>query len=248
MEAVKRALIEYSKRCMEDWVNPTAKKTKFRGGTANSFLLGVMLDRSIPAEQAWDAANWINKVMGDDKDPKILWHNLVKVHQINLRGFLRYGFGGKAFHRHYNVFSKLLPKAAQHILDNYKGDPRRIWNGQRDVAGVRQRLENIPAIGSSLSRMAVLIWARNYGFLGGRAALRQLDIKPDVHVLRVFSRTTLISPFAKKEEAIAVARKLNPSFPARLDAPAWEIGRTWCHKTGPNCKECPLGDVCKKII
>jgi len=45
---------------------------------------------------------------------------------------------------------------------------------------VRELLEEIPGIGPALSRMAVLILARNYGLLGGKEPLSQLDIKPRV--------------------------------------------------------------------
>ena len=179
---VVKALLAHAKR-MDDWVRPIDHVKKLRPAAANAFLLGVMLDRSIKADRAWEAAQWINDSLGDPTDVRSLWEELAKMERRRLEGFLRYGYGGRAFHRHYKTFALQLPEAGRLLLRDYKGDPRRIWNNKRNVAEVRERLEQIPGIGIALSRMAVLILARNYGLLGGKAALPQLDVKPDIHVM-----------------------------------------------------------------
>lgn len=234
-------------RSMEDWVRWTSTTTKMRPHAANAFLLGVMLDRSVKAELAWDAADWICWAIGDSKDPALFWKELATMEPVRLRGFLRYGYGGRAFHRHYKTFGRLLPEAAKHILGHYHGDPRRIWNNQRDVHEVGRRLDAIPAIGPALAKMAVLILARQHGLLGGRRARRHLDVKPDIHVNRVFRRTGLVERGASTDAIIAAARALAPDFPAALDAPAWDIGSKWCRPSYPRCTDCPLSRVCPRI-
>lgn len=233
---------------MEEWVFPINRAKKLRPSAANSFLLGVMFDRNIDADKAWEAGEWINDSLGDLNNPSTLWKALVTIDKKQLIGFLRYGYGGRAFHRYYRTFANQLPKAAEHILQKYNGDPRKIWNAKRNVSMVREALEDIPGIGQALSRMAVLILARNYGLLGGKSALPQLDIKTDVQLMRVFRRTGLIPRRASIEDAIETARKLVPKFPAVLDAPAWEIGRKWCYPRKPECKDCPITKVCPKIM
>lgn len=235
-------------RTMEEWVHPIDRVKKLRPSAANNLLLGVMFDRSIDADKAWEAGEWINDSLGEPNDPSTLWKELVTMDRKQLLGFLRYGYGGKAFHRYYKTFANQLPKAAKHILQEYNGDPRRIWNSRRDVLRVRESLEDIPGIGQALARMAVLILATNYGLLGGKSALPQLDIKTDAQLMRVFKRTGLISPQAIEQDAIETARKLVPKFPAVLDAPAWEIGRKWCHSRKPECKTCPITKPCQKIM
>jgi len=163
---VVKALLAYAKK-MDDWVKPIKNKRRFRSSAANSFLLGVMFDRSINADRAWEAAEWINDSLGDPEDVTILWKELKKIQPHKLTGFLRYGYGGKSFHRHYKTFARQLPEVANIILEYYDGDPRKIWNNQRNVTKVRERFESLPGIGPALSRMAVLILARNYGLLGG---------------------------------------------------------------------------------
>jgi len=243
---VVRALRDYA-RSMDDWVRWSRKRSKLRASPANAFLLGVMLDRMVLADQAWDAGEWINDALGDPEDSAAVWKALADIPKPRLRGFLRYGYGGKALHRHYKTFARLLPQAADHILEEYNGDPRRIWNAQRDVEVVRRRFEAIPTLGPALARMAVLILARNYGALGGRAAMRQLDVKPDVHVNRVFWRTGLTRRGASPDDVIQAARSVSREFPAALDAPAWEIGRRWCRPRNPRCKECPIQADCPKV-
>lgn len=245
-QAVAKALRRYG-RSLADWARWKSKSTKMRPHAANAFLLGVMFDRSVPWERAWDAADWMCSSIGDPEDVTSVWHALVKMDASRLRGFLRYGYGGQAFHRHYKTFARLLPQASEHILEHYQGDPRKIWNNQRDVNEVRNRLDSIPAIGPGLARMAVLILAREHGRLGGRKARRQLDPKPDVHVRRVFQRVGLIEPGWSMNAVIEAARDLAPDFPGSLDAPAWEIGRNWCRPSRPHCDECPVSAVCPRV-
>ena len=246
-EEVAESLISYGQE-MEEWVKPTDKTRKFGALAANSFLLGVLLDRNIPAERAWDAGQWIAESVGDEEEVSVLWENLEKMEEHKLVGFLRYGYGGDAFHMYYNKFSEILPDVASVINEKYYGDPRKIWNGQRDVQKVKDRLEELPGIGPALSSMAVLILSRNYGLLGGKEALQQLDIKPDVHLMRVFYRAGLVSNDNDKVSAVSIARELSEEFPSALDAPAWEIGRGWCHPQKPDCEGCPITRACAKNV
>ena len=234
---------------MGGWVKFTDKHRRFRSSAANTFLLAVLLDRSIKAEKVQDAAEWMNKSLGEKNDPTVLWKNLLKLEKKRLLGFLRYGYRGKAFHRFYKTFARQLQKVARHILlGDYHGDLRRLWRGQRNIQDVREKMEKIPGIGLALSRIAILTLVRKYGLLGGKTALPQLDIKPDIHVMRVFKRTGLISKEAKERDAIKTARILYRKFPAVLDAPAWKIGREWCRPHNPSCRECPIRKECPKII
>jgi hypothetical protein len=57
-----------------------------------------------------------------------------------------------------------------------------------------------------------------------------MDIKPDVHTMRVLYRLG-VSENQNETSAIWSARKMNPSFPGELDNPLWAIGRNWCKAT-----------------
>lgn len=95
----------------------------------------------------------------------------------------------------------------------------------------QRRLQALPGIGMALSRMAVLVPVRIYGLLGGQSSLAQLDVKPDVHVMRVFRRCGFIGSRQTRMDAVRAARALHPPFPAALAAPTYNIGRQWCRPT-----------------
>jgi endonuclease III len=206
-----------------------------------------MFDRSITWERAWNAAEWICESIGDPENVASMWEVLANMERRRLLGFLHYGYGGMAFHRHYKTYARLLPLAARHMLEHYEGDPRKIWNKARSVDEVRDRLQAIPTIGPALARMAVLILARDHGRLGGKKVRRHLDVKPDVHVFRVFQRAGLALAKSSWKQIVESARRLAPDFPGSLDSPAWDIGRNWCRPRNPLCKECPISGVCPKV-
>lgn len=171
----KRKIISALRAYGKNLAKWSQTKTKLSPKRANVFLLGTIFGRSINADRAWEAAEWICDSMGDDDDPSIMWKTFKTIEPKRLRGFLRYGYGGYAFHRHYKTLSRQIPEAANHILENYDGDPRKIWNNQRDIFFVRQRLDAIPGIGPALSRMAVLTLARDMGLLAGKKAKKNLS-------------------------------------------------------------------------
>ena len=73
-----------------------------------------------------------------------------------------------------------------------------------------------------------------------------LDISPDVHVRRVFSRLSFTDKDATTDELIYCARELYPEYPGIFDLSAWEIGREWCRPTNPLCEACFLDRFCPK--
>ena len=238
---------------MDDWVIPVEKPKRFTHYDANKFLIGVLFNQNVKAEVARNAAEWFNDSLGDHDDPSQVWNVLLEFDKPRLMGFLRYGYRGKAFHRFYKRMAENLCRCAVIINEQYGGDPSNIWKSQRsaEIVKVRKRFEKLPGIGSALSRMAVLILVRNHGLIGGKDTLAQLDVKPDVHLKRVFSRTGLIKKKGSNRDAnrdvISAAKKLSPKFPAILDAPAWEIGKKFCTPNHPDCNLCPLDKACPKV-
>ena len=241
---IANKLLKYGEY-LDDWVRPVEEKRRFSLYRANSFFVGVLLDRQIDAQRAWNAADWIVELIGRDEHD--LWTTTRKMETPNLEGFMRYGWGGMSFHRHWQTMSKNLVGCADIIVEKYHGDPRKIWNNQHCVSLVRDRFEEFPGIGKALSRMAVLILVRNNGLIDGKKSLSKLDVKPDDLLKRVFERAGLVPSNPSFEDFLEVARQLSPNFPAALDAPAWVIGREFCKPHDPQCGDCPLDKLCPKI-
>ena len=142
-----------------------------------------------------------------------------------------------------NIGVRTLKDTAK-LVGEFGGDAAAIWTG-KPPREVQQRLLEIYGVGSAIANMTLLLLRDQNGFFEGRE--HEIDIKSDVHVLRVLKRSGLIS-MENEYQAVCAARRLAPQYPAELDWPCWDIGQRWCHWTNPDCVNCPLTDVCPRHI
>lgn len=145
-----------------------------------------------------------------------------------------------------NEAAKTIVSLARLIFEEYGGDATLMWRG-KPVSQVLQSLQQVYGVGPGIAHMTIRILIDEEQYQPPTGELRQIDIKPDVHVTRVFYRSGL-SPSRDGQSCIEVARRLYPEFPGKLDWPAWEIGRKYCYESEPNCSECPLNDICAKKL
>lgn len=94
--------------------------------------------------------------------------------------------------------------------------------------------------------MSVLLIEKAYGIRFSDMDRRTMEIKADVHTMRVLYRLGM-SAERSESAAIAAARRMNPDYPGEIDAPLWVIGRNWCLNYHPQCRKCPMAPVCQKI-
>ena len=140
--------------------------------------------------------------------------------------------------------ARTLSDAARLVWERFGGDAGAIWK-DASPAEVEKTLQEIHGLGAGIASMATRILRDDFGCFRGQE--RQIDVKPDVHLVRVFRRLGIIDGDSANE-AIRTARRLNPEFPGELDWPAWWIGQKWCHPTEPDCARCPLtGDCAKRM-
>jgi len=136
--------------------------------------------------------------------------------------------------------ARTLKDAASLVME-FGGDAARIWKDATPKQVETRLVDGIYGIGQGIAAMTVRILRDDWEEFRGQE--HEIDVKPDVHVMRVFRRTGL-TPTESENTTVEVARKLNPIFPGELDWPAWEIGRRWCFATNPDCGSCPLTAVC----
>jgi endonuclease III len=91
--------------------------------------------------------------------------------------------------------------------------------------------------------MAVLLLVRAYGAEFHESDRPGIDIKADVHTIRVLHRLGVSSAPTEKA-TVEAARRLNPDFPGAIDGALWVIGSRWCRPTRPLCGDCVVGDAC----
>ncbi|OFY32114.1 MAG: iron-sulfur cluster loop [Bacteroidetes bacterium GWF2_35_48] len=203
----------------------------------HQFLLACVMDRQIKAERAWKIPFVISKKINDFSFSGFL--NLSEKDLLDL-------FQTNSLHRFNETMAICFYRAIQKINHEYKKNASLIWSGNQRSATIVRRFLQFDGVGVKIATMATNILAREF-----KVPMQDkicIDISPDVQVKRVFTRLGLISKNASNEELIYCARELNPSYPGVFDLSTWEIGRQWCRPVNPNCNECFLVKVCKKIL
>ena len=198
-----------------------------------AFLVGAAFDRGMLWQRAWEIPYWI------DQKGHLDASNLAAMEEPDLQRLLeslpvkpRYGCVKGA---------RTLSDAANLVMRfDAGGDAGAIWDGVSPLE-VQKRLESVYGIGPGIAHMAIRILRDDWGKFRGQE--REIDVKPDVHVMRVFKRTELTQT-ENERKTVEAARELNPPFPGELDWPAWDIGINWCRPTNPLCGDCPLTAVC----
>lgn len=201
-----------------------------------AFLVAVICDQGILAERAWAIPYELQRRLGH-LDP----HQMAARPQDVISAFAE----PPKLHRFINQVAGWVAGGARHVIEHYDGDTRQMWDDRPSAACLRGRFDALAGIGQKKAAMAVEILERD--LCVDLSDLSGSDIAYDVHVRRVFLRTGL----ARRDdvrEMVAVARALHPERPGELDNPAWDVGRRWCHATGPDCATCPLITVCPRHV
>jgi len=201
-----------------------------------AFLIGVAFDRGMPWQKAWEIPYWI------EQKGSLSASLLVEMTPLELQHLLeslpirpRYGCKKGA---------RTLGDIAALVM-GFGGDASAIWRNASPKQVEGRLVNGIYGIGQGIAAMTVRILRDDWREFRGQE--HEIDVKPDVHVMRVFRRTGLTRTETERE-AVEVARELNPPFPGELDWPAWDIGQKWCRPTDPLCTTCPLGSICPKHV
>jgi endonuclease III len=225
----------------------------YQGATGpTAFLLGVIFDGLVLAERAWAAPVMLRAHLGHLRIGR-----LARMHASQLASALAAARCGARYPRR---VARFIKASSAVVLDDYAGRPENIWLDALTTGEVIQRFERLPGVSQKKARMAVKLLV--LGFMYGRYPNLErwcdLDMAVDRHTARVFLRTGLV-PYAPRftpsasrliADVTYAARRLSPDFPARLDDPAFEIGRDYCSPQDPDCQACPLGrpGVCRRRI
>jgi endonuclease III len=124
----------------------------------------------------------------------------------------------------------------------YAGDASRIWKGRPSSATIVRRFLEFDGAGPKIATMAANILVRDFKIPVSDKI--SIDISPDVHVRRVFTRLGFVEKDCSIESLVYTARELNPTYPGIFDLPAWEIGKNWCRPSVTECGACHLNNAC----
>jgi len=203
-----------------------------------AFLIAVCLDRGTKAQVIWTIPYDMKMKLGH-LDPQLIY----KMSLDELADLFKQ-LPRKP--RYINDAPKTVYDLTRFVIEKCGGDASNVWEGRR-AADVNRILRSIHGVGSGIANMGVLLIEKAFGMRFRDLDRSGMDIKPDVHTMRVLYRLGA-SDAQTIEAAIAASRLMNPFFPGGLDGGLWEIGRRWCFASNPNCDSCPMTKDCAKLI
>ena len=223
-------------KCTSSWPELDPETENLVRKNPFAFLVAVAFDRGMPWQKAWQIPKEIDRK--GCLDPERL-KSMPEAGLIELLDSLpiRHRWGARQG-------ARTLSDAARLVCEQFEGDAGAIWRNS-SPAGVEKTLQEIHGLGAGIAAMATRILHDEFNCF--KEQERQIDVKPDSLLLRVFRQAGLIEKESAKE-AKRVARRLSPGFPGALDRPAWRIGQLWCHASELQCAPCPLTEVCAKRI
>ena len=203
-----------------------------------AFTLAAVLNRGTKAEIIWTIPYYLQKHIGDLEPYSIANKSVEDLERILLSLPVK--------PRYVTDAPRTLKELSNLVIREYGGDVTKIWQN-KPAHYVKATFQRIHGVGPGIASMIVLLLERCFGVQFTDVDHRNMDVKPDVHIIRVFHRLGLISELNQKK-ALEAARRLNPEYPGALDLPTWIIGKKWCTPFAPQCQNCPLTEVCSKII
>ena len=201
------------------------------------FVLACIMDKQIKAERAWKIPYKIGLHLKGFEFKYFEKLTRQQILQI---------FENETLHRFNKNMAEQFYLGIQQIKNNYSGDSSKIWTTKKDAAAIVYNFLEFKGVGPKISTMAVNILRRHYNL--DISNLSAIDISPDVHVVRVFRRTGLVSENSEREAVIYKAKELHHKYPGVFDSPVFNIGRNWCKPRKPLCGDCYLEKYCPKNI
>lgn len=121
-----------------------------------ALLLGLMLDQQIPMERAFAGPHDLRERLGGTLDV----HAIASSDPDELTEVFRIK---PALHRYPGSMAKRAITLAGIIVDDYDGDPARIWNEATDGADLYRRIHALPGFGEGKAKITVALLAKRFG-------------------------------------------------------------------------------------
>lgn len=203
-----------------------------------AFCIATCLDRGTKADIIWTIPYDIQQFLGH-LDPH-------RIYQMSLEELADLFAHLPRRPRYVNDAPRTLKELTRIVVEECRGDASKIWQGKR-ASEVKRTFLSVHGVGPGIANMAVLLIEAAFSIRFDDLDRRNMDVKPDVHTIRVLYRLG-VSQAMTEQAAVEAARRLNPDYPGAVDGPLWNIGRTWCHAIAPRCSLCCMESVCAKRL
>ena len=203
-----------------------------------AFALAAALDRGTRAEVIWTIPYYLQKEIGELKPAFFVNKDINEIKKIIQKLPIK--------PRYVNDAPRTIKELSEIVVNEFNGNASKIWKN-KSAEEVKTTFQRVYGVGPGISSMIVLLLERCFGIHFNDLDHRNMNVKPDIHIIRVFGRLGFISQ-PNEKEVLEAARKFSPEYPGAIDAPVWVIGRKWCTADTPQCIHCPVNEVCPKNI
>ena len=236
---IANALLEFGKTIEPKELFPVVvpEAGEFNISNPYAFCIAVCLDRGAKADIVWSIPYDIYRYLGHLDPFRICEQSLDEL--ADLFAHL------PRKPRYINDAPRTIKELTEKVVNECNGDASKMWNG-KTASEVNADFRSIFGVGTGIANMSVLLIEKAYGIRFSDLDRPGMDIKADVHTMRVLFRLG-VSLVQTENVAIIAARSMNPEYPGELDGPLWIIGRKWCHASHPICYQCPMNSVCQKV-
>ena len=218
-------------------INLASESAGFLKSSDLGFLIAVQLDIGKKVWKAWRGPFLIAKSIGIDN------FNPFFLSQISSDKLIEILFENKL-----GCVNLPHKKAAENIISlckiintKYEGKPSNVWESSTSFDDLKKAISDLDGFGVGLTNMIL----RDFVTLGmipqikkTAEEMEKLQVKPDVHVKRVFYRSGLAEKENEKA-ALHAAKQYYKKCPMALDFAAFVIGVDYCGSQ--DCDNCPIG-------
>lgn len=215
----------------------TPEASQFVMGDPFAFALAISLDRGTKADIIWTIPYDLFQQLGHLDPYQIDEFSLDQLSTI-INSLPRKP-------RYRTDAPRTIKELSELVVNKFDGYASRIWEG-KTAREVKNTFQSLFGVGEGISNMAVLLVEKAYGIRFSDLDRREMDIKSDVHTMRVLYRLGAADRISE-DAAMQAARELFPEYPGELDAPLWVLGREYCHAANPDCDHCPVAAICQQV-
>lgn len=202
-----------------------------------AFAIAATLDRGIKAEVAWTIPYYLKSRLGHLEPAKIhaMTTGEISGHLDALPRKLRYRRDAP----------RTVKELTALIMNECEGDASGLWRSGR-AGPIKRTFMSVHGVGEGIASMILLLLERRLGVEFSDLDHATMDVKPDVHVVRVLYRLGM-SKALTEAAALSATRLANPAYPGALDAALWTLGRGTCSASAPACECCRMNELCPRV-
>jgi len=203
----------------------------------HAFVLACLMNRQVKAERAWLVPFEIQR---QERLGSFEIGDLARLKEVDV---LRYLERPTSLHWLTKRMARTFHAGVQRIVSEFGGDASRIWADAPPSARIVRCFLEFEGAGPKIATMAANLLV---SLLGVSVSDRySIDISPDRHVRRVFSKLGFVPEDADNDLIVYRARELSPEYPGAFDLLLWEVGRTTCGPKKTLCSGCQLSELCR---